>query len=106
MWESNRVAFAKNHRLNAAEDSSECDSQCNQEKWSGPGVLPHGSCENEKSAGKNANRRHSKNRQRPKHKPPANSWAGSHQSSNAVHLLCTGLLRSVPCRKEDGRLRK
>src|SRR5450755_2949387 len=94
MWKPSRVALAKNHRLNAAKNSSECDSKCDQEEWSCPGMFPHGSCENEKFAREHAKWRHTENRQRPEHKPPANGWADTNQATNAVHLLCAGLLRS------------
>src|ERR1035441_10662013 len=88
MWKPSRVALAKDHRLNAAKDSSESDSKRNQEEWSCPGVLPHGRCENEKFACEDAKWGHAQNRQRPEHKPPADRWADACQAPNAIHLLC------------------
>src|SRR5450631_1549639 len=106
MWKASPIAFAKNHRLNATKNSGERDSKCNKKERSCPRVLSHCRCENEKFAREDSERRHTENRQRPEHEPPANSRAGGHQASNPIHLLRTGLLRSVTCSEEDGRLRK
>src|SRR5450631_2895480 len=79
MWKASRIAFAKNHRLNATKNSGKCDSKCNKEEWGCPRVFSHGRCQDEKLAREDSEWRHTEYRQRPEHEPPADGWGGGHQ---------------------------
>src|SRR3954451_22727520 len=89
------IIIAKNHRLNAAEDSCECYAKSDEKKWSCPGMISHGSRKNKKFAGEHAERRHAKNCQRSQQEPPADGGAGGDEAANTIHLLRAGLLRGM-----------
>src|SRR5665213_1546423 len=98
------VAFTEDHRLDSAENCGECYGKSDQEKWGRPGLFPHRGCENEKFTGEHAKGWHAENGERPQHQSPANGWAESYQTTNAIHLLCPGGLRGMTGGEKDGRL--
>ncbi len=95
--------FTEHDGLNLAKNRGEGNTQRDQQNRRGPRIFMHRGGNNQKLAGKHAERRHTQNCQRAQNQAPAYGRADLHQATNMLHLLRTGFLHRMSHCKENRR---